>query len=402
MHSKADRRILLVFPHDFTELKTGIHKYIYELVESLNSSGYIIDQVGINNFESSWQGNRPQKDGLVDKLFLYDRKSANNFAKRARGNQFRYYLYMIMRFGVQSLPDAYKIRGFFSSVEIPQMVDYKMIRDFREISKEYDYIVYGYAYWWILEKFKSSGAVSVLSQSDFLSSQQIDKGNLEGQFTQIASECSCINDFDIVLSISEEEMYLFRQIARSPTYYYLPVFIQKHGIGVIKKDIDILYVAYDNPHNRKALNWIIDELYKKIKIMKARLVVIGKISKAINSAKYPGIELVEYADDLDMYYRRSKIAIAPMLSGSGMKIKVVEALTYGLPVVTTEWGVIGLLNKRDNGCIIEETATGFVDSAIGLLSDVSLYEKTAQRALEYSEAYHSPEIFRRKISAIFK
>jgi len=54
------------------------------------------------------------------------------------------------------------------------------------------------------------------------------------------------------------------------------------------------------------------------------------------------------------FYQNVSIVICPMFSGTGVKIKVLEALSYGIPVVTNQRGVDGLLNKSANGCLVTE------------------------------------------------
>src|SRR3546814_16145067 len=67
--------------------------------------------------------------------------------------------------------------------------------------------------------------------------------------------------------------------------------------------------------------------------LQIRLGVIGKISGHIGT--YRNVTKISFAEDLGEFYRQSAIAMCPMLGGTGVKVKVVEALSYGLPVECT-------------------------------------------------------------------
>ena len=69
-----------------------------------------------------------------------------------------------------------------------------------------------------------------------------------------------------------------------------------------------------------------------------------------------------------------------MLTGTGVKVKVVEALAHGLPVVCTTRGVDGLPNKTLNGCLVTDDAAQFAQNIVDLLTDASFYNQQSARA----------------------
>ncbi|MFT5453266.1 MAG: glycosyltransferase involved in cell wall biosynthesis, partial [Enterobacterales bacterium] len=66
--------------------------------------------------------------------------------------------------------------------------------------------------------------------------------------------------------------------------------------------------------------------------------------------------------------------------GSGIKVKVVNALYRGMPTVTTEEGAAGLLVKNREHLFIEQSAVGFANSVILLLKDRSLWQKFSNKS----------------------
>ena len=112
----------------------------------------------------------------------------------------------------------------------------------------------------------------------------------------------------------------------------------------------------NNPHNTNAAKWFFDKVYPLLPDT-IKITVVGRVCSAVPEKE--NIEKIEYAENLSEYYKKSKITICPMLSGTGLKIKVVESLSYGIPIVCNTRGVDGLLNKLNNGCIVTNDPNEF-------------------------------------------
>ena len=96
-------------------------------------------------------------------------------------------------------------------------------------------------------------------------------------------------------------------------------------------------------------------------------------------------------DDLQEFYDNARITICPMLSGTGVKIKVLESLSNNLPVVTNTRGVDGLSQKNDNGCLVTDDAKEFAGYIEILLKNDELYDDLRQKAHEFVKNNHSLE-----------
>lgn len=72
-----------------------------------------------------------------------------------------------------------------------------------------------------------------------------------------------------------------------------------------------------------------------------------------------------------------------MLKGTGIKIKVVEALSFGLPVVGTEKSIDGFSQKTGNGCYATSNEKEFADMIIKLLSSEADYTKLKIEAIDF-------------------
>jgi len=111
-----------------------------------------------------------------------------------------------------------------------------------------------------------------------------------------------------------------------------------------KRYIDILFVgALDYRPNIEAVDYLIEELYPILESNGLTLGIAGRnpsaaISRFIQRTK---ATFIPNAPDIRRIYNQSKLAIVPLLSGSGSRLKIAEALMHGVPVVSTNIGAEG-------------------------------------------------------------
>ena len=84
-----------------------------------------------------------------------------------------------------------------------------------------------------------------------------------------------------------------------------------------------------------------------------------------------------------------------------MKIKVIDSLARGIPVVTTLWGVDGFSDKHNNGCLVHDDPVEFADAINRLVRNDELYNHTAETARFYFREYLSLEANQEKLNKIF-
>ena len=252
-------------------------------------------------------------------------------------------------------------------------------------SNTYDKIIVSYSCWipLVLNNPYLKGATTIVDTHDFLTSQFKSRKDFNlGKFFE--GEMKLLNSVDQVWAISVEEKYLFEQFIKTPVH--LVPHLTTSKIQSTTKTIDVLYVASENEHNIAAARWFFNKVYPLLET-NISITVVGKINKHVKD--YPNVNKINYVEDLSATYNASKVVICPMLSGTGLKIKVVEALSFNLPVVCNTRGVDGLINKVDNGCLVTDNATKFAAYITQLINDSSFYEANKQKANLFYEEFLS-------------
>jgi len=109
----------------------------------------------------------------------------------------------------------------------------------------------------------------------------------------------------------------------------------------------------------------------------------------------PSVSVAADVPDVLPFLRRSRALVVPLRSGSGTRLKVLEALAAGVPVVSTPFGVTGLDTRDGTNVLLGTTAQDLAEQAVRVLSDDSLASalSTAGRAL-VEERYDWPVVAR--------
>ncbi|MDO8952230.1 MAG: glycosyltransferase family 4 protein [Draconibacterium sp.] len=90
----------------------------------------------------------------------------------------------------------------------------------------------------------------------------------------------------------------------------------------------------------------------------------------------------EVADAYEFINSKS-IMVVPLFSGSGMRIKIIEGMALGKPIVTTAIGTEGILTTSGENIVVTEDADGFLQSISDLIENREYFDKISKNAIEY-------------------
>jgi O-antigen biosynthesis protein len=136
--------------------------------------------------------------------------------------------------------------------------------------------------------------------------------------------------------------------------------------------------------NREALNWFVRDVLPRIlaQMPEARLVVVGSDPPPRHALPNQGhaVELRGFVEDVREPLAECAVFVCPILSGSGMRVKLLEAFAAGVPVVSTYIGAEGLAEVDGEYCALADDPQGFADRAVSLLRDREAASAMAARA----------------------
>ncbi|PBJ12815.1 glycosyltransferase [Flavobacterium sp. ACN6] len=376
-------KILYFYPENPLHKTQGNNARALALLEYFKNRNITVDFVGVATTEfTANEINKLKEEKLISNGYLLP-----IFIRKK--NKMKYFFY-------QSLPNKFGRKiGLFDRTRIGHTEAFNSILK----ENEYDVILVSYVYWAKLTRNSPNikNAKLMIDTHDFLTSQLQGKKKFQlGRFFE--KEIEILSLFNKILVISPEEKFLFSQFIKKETALATHALPQNYNSKTESK-YDLIYVASDNEHNIKSANWFFNAVYPLLS-KSIRIVVIGKICNYIDD--FTNVEKINFIEDLNSVYSKSKIAICPMLSGTGVKIKVIEALSFGIPVVCNERGVDGLVNKTNNGCLVSDDANEFANDVHKLLTDEDFYIKISSEAASFFNNHHSLKANYKILDKIFE
>ncbi len=144
--------------------------------------------------------------------------------------------------------------------------------------------------------------------------------------------------------------------------------------------------------NYDGIKWFLNTVFPSISV-DCKLIIAGKNPneelKSIIS-QYKNIELYENPSDMSEFFSKASLAIAPVFNGAGMKVKVAEALSYGIPVLGTHHALIGYNIKSGANSFEANTSQEFITAINNYFSLSELdMRKVKNQALELYQTHYS-------------
>ena len=167
---------------------------------------------------------------------------------------------------------------------------------------------------------------------------------------------------------------------------------------------NLIFVAgFGHPPNADAAQWFVIQVLPKIHAVHpdVHLYVVGSNpTDQVKALAGRSVTVTGYVSDemLANYYRDSRVCVAPLRFGGGIKGKVVEAMRFGLPCVTSSAGMQGLADAA-SFLAASDNEQQFADCVIALLRDDNLWLRLSKQSQEFARARFSEEALWRIFSA---
>lgn len=203
-------------------------------------------------------------------------------------------------------------------------------------------------------------------------------------------ETHIFNQFDVVIAIQAAEAHLIKTMC--PGLQVLTV--GSAGFGDPARsaspvDGRLLYVGGYNGANvdglRRFLRSVWPHIYRRYP--GAHLHVCGYIYRAFLGEQFEKVIFLGHKDSVENDYAEAAVVINPAWIGTGLKIKTIEALARGKPLVTTPKGIEGLPEGIERNVFVAHDDRMFADHLLKLLTDQEARQRLSQAAVSFSDAH---------------
>lgn len=213
------------------------------------------------------------------------------------------------------------------------------------------------------------------------------------------AEKKCIQYSNVILALTPQDQRRLAELyGRDNNIKLMPVCVKQFNTSM-KERLPEPFVAITGSlwfgPNAEGTIWFLENVWSKLDEDlrdKYALVIAGsnpndKIRHLAD--KIPNVFLYSNPNDIDPYYLQAYAYVAPIFYGAGMKVKIAEALSCGLPVITTNHSSAGYESVQDLITVCE-TSDDFIQEIRGLLkTEESAYEQLRKRISEGFKSHYS-------------
>lgn len=175
------------------------------------------------------------------------------------------------------------------------------------------------------------------------------------------------------------------------------IHLREYSYAVEDRDKDTLLFVGNFRHtpNREGLDWLVNRVMPEIlrRHPQVRLLVVGANSHLLPfSQQQPSwLDLVGEVQEVQPYLRKCTLFVCPVMTGSGVRVKLLEAYASGIPVVSTTIGAEGLHGAEQPFCLLADTPQSFADAVCSVLEDPTQVNQLVPRARAFVETYWDAE-----------
>jgi glycosyltransferase involved in cell wall biosynthesis len=199
-------------------------------------------------------------------------------------------------------------------------------------------------------------------------------------------ECKAFRRADVVIAIQEEEERAFRQRLgkEPPAVATVSHILDLDGRVEDLSSSDFLFLGSSNDANIISLTGFLDNVLPIVRATRPdiRLVVAGSICGKIGDRE--GVVKLGRVDSLKDAFTRAPLSINPITLGTGINIKLLDALAAGVPTISTRTGARGLSDRYQRGVVIvgDDDHQAFADAILQLAASRDQRQELGNKAFE--------------------
>lgn len=186
-------------------------------------------------------------------------------------------------------------------------------------------------------------------------------------------ELEACNKSDKIILNNYKDFNLLKEnnVSEDKLYVWQPYFesrIDNEYIGNTKSII--FYGAMGREENWKSAVWFIENVFYELDDSETNFLVIGA-NPAPQLQRYASerVKIIGFVDDVGAYFREGLCLVAPLLLGAGVKIKVLEAMSSGIPVLTNEIGIEGIPAEAGKDFVFCKEAKDYIKNINDLVKN---------------------------------
>lgn len=168
----------------------------------------------------------------------------------------------------------------------------------------------------------------------------------------------------------------------------------------------ILFVGgFEHRPNQDGAEWFVSEILPRVResLPDEPFWIVGSgADRHMQDLVAPGVTVVGWVSELDSIYSRSRISVAPLRYGAGVKGKITQSLARGVPCVATSMACEGMPLTHLKSVLIADDGASFAAAVVRLYEDRELWRSLSANGLEVVAAHFSRDLARRQVADLLE
>lgn len=206
-------------------------------------------------------------------------------------------------------------------------------------------------------------------------------------------ELKVLKELDAIVTITDFDRSVFEKEGfKKPMYTCITgvdVEAYRQKINGNRKAKTIFHFAsMDWMPNIEAVEWFLLNCWGEIlkQVPEAKFVMAGRnMPSRLANLNQAGVVVMQSVKDSKSFYNEHELMLVPLLSGSGLRIKIIEGMAYGKAIVSTSIGAEGINYTHGKNILIADTAKDFIHAVVEVLMDETKRQTLEQGALNFAE-----------------
>ena len=282
---------------------------------------------------------------------------------------------------------------------------------------KFDAVIFEWYYWvdWYLDDVRTwqPQAKVIIDTVDLEFRRLKIQASAAGGFTdaELANrkrqELNTYQKADMLVAVSgEEQRILAAEMPNKPIVSIPNIHVFATMLPALSADQSLIFIGnFRFDPNLDAVKYFGREIWPSIRsrIPSVRFRIVGNaLPKDFRLEDMEGVDLIGYVPETAPHLLQSRVSVAPLRFGAGVKGKVGEAVACGVPVVTTSIGAQGMPFIPGREILVGDSPKEFANAVIALLEDIELCENQRRRAWERLKAEFGFDAVSARVDAVLE
>ncbi|ACK68800.1 glycosyl transferase group 1 [Gloeothece citriformis PCC 7424] len=212
--------------------------------------------------------------------------------------------------------------------------------------------------------------------------------------TSPSEEIKGLNRADIILAIQDKEQEYFSRILSNKTVLTVGHLLEVNKPMINKiNNYKILFVGSPMAANVEGIKYFLNDVFPlvKKKFSQSEFIIVGSICNFIDDCE--SCLKLGVVENISEVYDMVDVVINPVIRGTGLAIKSIEALGYAKPFVATiPAGIRGLEEGVGKAFLASDTPEGFADAIINIFTDINLRNQLSENAYKFAQEWNKKSL----------